>query len=634
MKINFSHFCIIILICFPIFIWGQTDTILQVPEVVVNAPKIRGEIIGGNSKTWNEDDIISKSSNNVGELLQRDGGIFIKSYGMGSLATSSIRGGNSSHTLILWNGLPIQSPMLGLLDLSLLPLNSTSEITLQKGGNSAMWGSGAIGGVISMKNSADFSNQLSVSLLSEVGSFGFLNEQIELGIGNSRFQSVSKVFYQEAENDFFHPIHPTLPERQQTNAAFSRKNILQDFYWKINQKNKVNFHFWKQWSSQEIPPTIVQNINLAHQDDRSTRMILEWDKIMSNGVIRSKVGYFDEYNIYFFGAGDNNSNNHFTNYFIEVESQWNLKSNQKLVLGATNTLMEATSPGYPNDISENRFAAFASYLLFYKNWKVQSSIRQTIVDGNFNPILPTLGIEYDPFSNLNFKFKVSKNYRLPTLNDRFWVPGGNPELLPESGWSQELSVTSKFKKGNFNTNFQVTAFNRYIDNWILWALNDGDFYWSAVNVEKVWSRGLESLVSFNFQKNDFQMQLDLSCNYIRSTSEFDLALPKIKKGTQLFYTPKFQAFSKLIVGWKNFRASYQHAYMASTLGLIGTIDPYFLGNFNLDYQLKKGKFSSIFFLGVNNIWDTDYYIIERRPIPGRHYKLGIKLNFNHKSKSH
>ena len=150
----------------------------------------------------NTEKLNSLPAQNLGELLNTESGTFIKTYGSGSLATSSIRGGSAGHTLVLWNGFSLQSPVLGLLDLSLLPLSSAEEISLQKGGNSALWGSGAIGGVIALNNKSDFNNKIFTNIKSTFGSFGNFNQEVKFGFGNSRVQSVTKLIHQQGENDF------------------------------------------------------------------------------------------------------------------------------------------------------------------------------------------------------------------------------------------------------------------------------------------------------------------------------------------------------------------------------------------------------------------------------------------------
>ena len=91
---------------------------------------------------------------------------------------------------------------------------------------------------------------------------------------------------------------------------------------------------------------------------------------------------------------------------------------------------------------------------------------------------------------LIFAPKASKDFRIPTINDRFWSPGGVENLLPESGFSQEIGAKLHKNTTQFTSSFDATLFNRNIDNWILWLPNAG--YWSPRNILLVWSRGMET----------------------------------------------------------------------------------------------------------------------------------------------
>ena len=96
--------------------------------------------------------------------------IFIKSYGLGSLATTSFRGGSASHTAILWNGFNLGSPMNGQLDLSLVPVSLANNVSIQYGGAGALWGSGAVGGAILLNSEPEFDQGLTVDAGTAFGS--------------------------------------------------------------------------------------------------------------------------------------------------------------------------------------------------------------------------------------------------------------------------------------------------------------------------------------------------------------------------------------------------------------------------------------------------------------------------------
>ncbi|MBP6512026.1 MAG: Plug domain-containing protein, partial [Bacteroidia bacterium] len=55
----------------------------------------------------------------LADRLNRESALFVKSYGSGSLSTVSIRGTGAAHSAVLWNGISLNSPMLGLYDFSL-----------------------------------------------------------------------------------------------------------------------------------------------------------------------------------------------------------------------------------------------------------------------------------------------------------------------------------------------------------------------------------------------------------------------------------------------------------------------------------------------------------------------------------
>jgi len=203
------------------------------------------------------------------------------------------------------------------------------------------------------------------------------------------------------------------------------------------------------------------------------------------------------------------------------------------------------------------------------------------------------------------RFKVSKNYRLPTLNDRYWKPGGNTTLQPESGWSEEATISTQSQKGNWQWQGSITGFNRLINNWIMWTLPQGQNFWSAHNLTEVWSRGLEPRFSLSYTLQDFQLQFKAGYDYIRSTNQVALESPK----------------------WKGIYGSYRHQFTGPTQGINETIPAYQVGTVRLQYAMALSSYQGKLFFNIHNVWDTHYIVVERRPMAGRHYQLGINLFF-------
>ena len=312
----------------------------------------------------------------------------------------------------------------------------------------------------------------------------------------------------------------------------------------------------------------------------------------------------------------------------EVEQQWALSADLELQAGLFYNRATATADGYRGEQPEQqRAAAFASLRKEWDALRVQLSLRQERVDENWVPIVPALGANGPITSNLSWQAKISRNYRIPTLNDLYWLPGGNPDLLPEIGWSAEGGLN--WQKGAWS--YTVTGFHRRIDDWIMWGLTEGQNFWSANNLTEVWSRGLEQRLSCRFTTGEWQWEGQVGYDYIRSTNEIAIQQPRIAEGEQLAYTPEHLGFARISVSKDALQFTYQHRLTSAVQTLNDTELPgYHLGFAQLQYQLNWQKFTLQAFGRADNLWDASYRIVDRRPMPGRSFQLGINLFFKHK----
>lgn len=630
MRPNLPILLVIQFFCWLSYAKAQVDTSLYFPVVEIRQPKLSSNAIGSQGTSWNSKQLEARSFQQLTDLLEKESGIYLKSYGLGSLATSSIRGGSAGHTLVLWNGLPIQSPMLGLLDLSLLPLQSIDQLSVQRGGNTALWGSGAVGGLISLDNQADFEKGIAFSSQTAFGSFDNFQQSFDFSIGGKSWQSRTRFAHQEATNDFLYDIAPGFPQRQQTNAALLQHNFNQDLYWKPNDRQQIAIHYWRQFSDRQIPPTNTQNRSEAFQIDRADRLVLDWRYLTDKAVYQAKLAGFSEDLQYFDPQIKLSSPSQFYSLIAEVTGQWYWKNGFQFLSGLTQTYNKAESNGYRDGEQEKRSALFASVTQRRSKWQWQLSLRQALIDREFIPLVPTFAIDYQALSFLTLKGKISRNYRLPTLNDRFWQPGGNPNLKAESGWSEELTLTGGWKQEHFQFSAAFTAFNRQIDNWILWSIRAGQNFWSANNIAAVWSRGLEPRLKLSYELSSLELGLQLGYDYTRSTNQIALENPKIAEGQQLLYTPIHQGFGNLQVGWRSLQLHYQHRWVGRSQGINDPLPSFDIGQASLQYHINEKKTESLVFFRVNNLWNQSYLVVERRPMPGTNYQFGIKLSYYNK----
>lgn len=611
---------------------AQRDT-LTLPKITVSS-SVRLQPVGQTAQTYRTDSLPAGGYQNLAEVLATESGLFIRSYGLGSLAVSTLRGGSAGHTLTLWNGLPLQNPMLGQIDLSLLPLNAGTDIRLERGGNTTAWGSGAIGGTIRLQSRADFNRGFSAEVRTEVGSFNHFGQSARVSSGNEKIRIEGKYDRRTADNDFSYFVAEGLPERTQTNAALRQQNFLQNLHWKPDNRQQFALHLWQQLSDRQIPPTNVQNSSDARQEDRAFRAVADYKFITDAVVWNAKVGWYDETIDYFDSAlltGE--SLNRFQSLFAEASAQMSVRGGHRWQNGLTFNHNTAQTVNYAAQPRENRTSLFSSFLFDRPRYRIKADARILYANARLHPFTPALAADWHLHNKVLLQGKVSRNYRLPTLNDRFWVLGGNADLLPEAGWSEEISIVTQQQRKNMRAKVILTAFHRLLKNQILWSRKTGEAFFSPDNIAEVRSYGTEMNARLDVSKNSWRFGGLVNYDYTKSVNRIAVENPNIAAGTQLFYTPEHRVTGQIKIGFRNFFVVYLQQYTSATNGINEVLPGYFYANVRLMYRVEKTKLSGSFFLTINNLYDTDYFIIERRPLPGRHLRAGLRIKFQQKDRT-
>ena len=125
-----------------------------------------------------------------------------------------------------------------------------------------------------------------------------------------------------------------------------------------------------------------------------------------------------------------------------------------------------------------------------KTSKIGLVLREELYNQRLSPLLGLLGCSFGNKTRLSGS--ISRNYRYPTLNDRYWVPGGNPGLRPEQSLSGEFSILRWLPwTENGILEYSLGGYWNEVDDWILWLPGNGNI-WSPENVQHVQARGPNS----------------------------------------------------------------------------------------------------------------------------------------------
>ena len=134
---------------------GSVGAMAQEPvrtePVVVTATRIEEKVSeqASSVSVVTREDMEQKSPSLAGDVLQGIPGVDVQRTGsLGGLENIKIRGGKSTHTLVMIDGFPVNSPSSGEFDISALPVNGFERVEIVRGAQSALYGSNAMGGVV------------------------------------------------------------------------------------------------------------------------------------------------------------------------------------------------------------------------------------------------------------------------------------------------------------------------------------------------------------------------------------------------------------------------------------------------------------------------------------------------------
>lgn len=626
----------------PLFSQDQAlDSALYLNEVVIHAPRVTRFSAGLKKNRFHSLAKMPFQHKNLSDLLAGVSPVFVKSYGLGSLATSSFRGGSAYHTAVLWNGFSLSSPMNGLMDLSLIPLAATDEIELHYGGSSALFGSGAVAGTIHLHNAPQFNRGISAGASLSAGSFSDFRQNAVVQVSQERWVSTIKLFNATARNDFKYKnkYAPDETAVRQSNAQIANRGLISENRFLINDYQLLSINAWLQHTSRNMPPTLLQIKSRSHQQDDAFRFSAEWRHERRNTESFIRAAWFSEKVVFSDELSRLNETSLTRQFIAEAETKISISPAHFINIGLHNTLAAAKHPSFSMNPQQHRLALFASYRYQSRNEKLHAgiSVRQEMADQKLLPFTWSADGRYDLTPWLALRVNLARVYRIPTFNDMFWVPGGNPDLLPEDGYTAETGVRASLGEENSLVQFKsdVTVFTRNIRNWILWM--PGNFYWRPLNVMQVWSRGLETHHSLGLRVGKLRIELDVLTNYLPSTSEAAVSANDKSLHKQLIYSPMYSGMAGFSVRYNQLLLSYRQNYVGyrfTSTDNTQYLKPYDLGTVYLSYLLTFSDFKASFFANIDNVWNRDYQAIVNRAMPGIHFNAGMNIHFNRKINNH
>ncbi len=612
-------------------------------------------------------------SQSMADVLTYNTAIYVKQYGRGSLATVSFRGTAASHTQVLWNGIKINSPMLGMTDFSTIPAYFTDRAGLLHGSSSLSVAGGGLGGAVLLSTAPAKTKGLDISATIGAGSFSTLDAFLRIDYGANRWRTSTRAAATVSKNDFRYrnynkkeytydsagiPTGSYYPIDTNRCGAIRDLNLLQEFYLKGSGGGTFSLKGWLTASRRGVPFLSVDyrpGVSYTNeQGEHSARVAAEWNHTLGRHIVAARAGWLHNSSTYDFARDKGNgtmaamisSRSLINTFHLQAQDKWMLNENfmltgqiaayQHFVTSEDRSAANlASSSGASGDkvtvgYIQGRFESSA-YLGF--KWNVtpalgfSGALREELYGDELAPIIPVINLDWQICPNLTAKASASRNWRYPSLNDLY---------LPESGFSYDAGLSySAFSDPLGSLSLSATWFDSYIDNWIVWIPTFKGF-WTPRNVLRVHAYGIESSAKGEWKiSQKTRLEGSASFAWTPSINQGDPASWADEAiGKQLVYVPLFSSSAIGSLLYKSWKLTYKwcwysERYTTSDNDMstkIGRVLPYFMSDIVLEKRFccRSGDQLSLK-LAVNNIFNEEYESVLHRPMPGRNFEFFVEI---------
>jgi iron complex outermembrane receptor protein len=579
----------------------------------------------------------------LGTALSKQSTMNIVNYGApGSASLIRSQGLAPDHTALVWGNLPLNSISLGQSDCSLIPVFFFDNIATRPF-FSNQFKTSALAGDITLAN---VENQApSYTWLQEWTS---LNNQF-LGLKiNESFLGHSidvRLFHQELNNQFsYRDIYqyeqPTVAQdhnNAQGNGAMVRTSLL------LPKQRHLKIEYWAVQRDANLPfrMGIFSNRRENQQDFQQ----------------RGKIQL-------------NRNEGNWTHQFAWLNDQQKYHS----------VVPNVDETSIISDLLANRFQASSEYdriigkklnyhlhgglavVYQYVNYETGNSPEETFLSGQFS-VTRIAGAQHiklsssyesrenKPFPDflLSFRRKTGRGdlevwnwsmeagiqSRVPDFNERFWKPGGNPDLLPEINRTVRggLEYIRRSRNRKCWLEAEAKPYYNWVINWIQW-LPGMDGFWRPQNFKEVMVYGtkLKADYSINLGGTDLILgqALDL-CRSIASNSSDD------SEKFEMVYTPRLINRSSFTFNYFNKEIGLTYQYTSSRFtdeenSSFSDLPGYEIVSVWLGWRINRSSFESSLRLKCENVFNEQYQSVRLYAMPGRVFSVSLVFNLKNQKK--
>lgn len=558
----------------------------------------------------------------AGDILKRNTRFVVRTYGPGQAQTAGSIGFNASQVKVIWNGIELNHPMLGLVDLSLFPAVLLDEISVDNYLGSSEYGSSAIGGTVLMESGNVSESRTTAEL--NVGSFN--SQQYSIGTSGSvnRWNYTIGLVNLTQDNDFSfdsagaNDLTRNNADKTQFTGLGSAKYTGAKYWGDLS--------IWFSTGETGAPGSMSFPSEAARQKDRSLRFVHRSNWIHSERVQSQVVASYNRMGLDYSEPA----------FAIESVSDVDVLSmSYALRLKPSESYQIRIRTGY--DLSQINSTDFE--LNNVRRYYVQSNGLLAITNkinlypsfrfdsySEFDDALSYgMGVNYEIVSEKLFVLvNLNRNYAPPTFNDLYWPGFGNPDLEPETAVKYDFGLRYRLNSSHISFSY----FDSTIDNGILWW-PDATGNFTPNNVNEINSSGISTELDTNFRLGGLITALKGSFTWLNA--EYDMrGQDGSIQGNRVVYSPEFRAGSEIRFEYNKAGLSVYHDYTSSRPVNDANsleLDAVNLLNVSTFYSWEVSFATIRLTASIQNLTNESYQLIYDYPMPGRSWNLGLRLSF-------
>jgi outer membrane cobalamin receptor len=604
-------------------------------------------------------EIASSSAANVGELLLRIPGVQITEEGAaGGRKVVSIRGSNPNQVLVTLDGVILNDPVSGEVDLNQIPLSIVENVSIKKGGASAESGSGSIGGHVAIRTRSRYVEQ--TNLLIQTGSFGYGLISPSLSGQALGINYYANFEYRRDDGDFpfsYNRLDGTPVSDTRMNAGFTaRQAYLKLAYVHAGHSASVQMNVFD--SQRGLPGTVYFLTPYARADVKRYIFSGNYSYQTARALLRMQLSsytnhseyrnqwppdppqryktvppYHTDYQLQSYNGVTSGEWNWLNVNMSKLEVSYRLDQfrDENLLTPVFDPVSETNNRtlgiGLANTISLKPATWIHIAQLYLALRYDRISFTNPERNRRDEYLSPKLGLVlgYEQDWKLLLHANVGRSFRSPTFGDLYYQDfrvRGNADLLPEKSNDFDAGITLGIPWLH-QPEVTITYFRQNLQDLIIWELGSfGVFRPTNLNA---FIDGWE----YELQWPIWPAFINLNLSHIFLNAR-DRSGRRTTNDKFLIYRPQNTTKISLDIEYGLAQLRYDKRIISerfvtasNTVALPGyTVDDVML---NINFSIYEFDFTAK--LMLNNMFNRDYEIIENTPLPGRNWRAGIQIQY-------